>query len=99
MIKKFSENNDIRWITIQEQITKETNDFDEEYHEDKYNKNNYDNFPNENTPNENDITKDTETIIQTLNTIINVVYWIQNINKLIKILFICIIKWRILQNW
>ena len=47
----------------------------------------------------NDITKDTETIIQTLNTIINVVYWIQNINKLIKILFICIIKLRIWQNW
>ena len=53
---------------------KETNDFDEEYHEYKYNKNDYDNFPNENKPNKNDITKDTETIIQTLNTIINVVY-------------------------
>ena len=36
-----------------------------------------DKCPNENTPNKNDITKDTETIIQTLNTIINVVYWIQ----------------------
>ena len=47
-------------------------------------KNNYDNFPNENTPNKNYITKDTEIIIQTLDTIINVVYWNQKYKELIK---------------